>query len=126
MSIERVLTKTEESAYRYCHQDFDGQSKVDAAIMMGISVRRVQQLLASVESKCPSLSHVLPPQQAKVQSLINDNGATFEQIALILGISESAVASTVQALRDKGVYLERRKKTVPYENHMDNQIKEQF
>lgn len=123
---KRILTECEERAYRLCHQDFDGLSKVAAAKQMGISVRRVQQLLASVESKCPTLSHVLPPQQAQVQSLINDNGASYDQIALILGITEAAVASTVRALREKGVFLEKRKKTVQYQNHLDSQIKEQF
>lgn len=123
---KRILTETEETAYRFCHQDFEGLSKVNAAHAMNISVRRVQQLLASVEHKCPSLSHVLPPQQAKVQSLINDQGCTHEQIAIILEISESAVASTVQALRDKGVFLEKRKKTVRYEDHLDSQVKERF
>lgn len=123
---KRILTETEEAAYRYCHQDFLGLSKVDTAFQIGVTVRRIQQLLASVEKKCPQLSRVLAPQQAKVQSLINDQGCTYEQIAAILEISVSAVASTVQALRDKGVFLEKRKRTVPYENHMDSQVREQF
>lgn len=103
-----------------------GLSKPGAAHAMNVTTRRVQQLLASVESKCPQLSRVLAPQQYRVQSLINDHGASFAQIALILDISESAVASTVRALREKGEFLERRKKTVRYENHMDASIKEQF
>ena len=124
--IERILTEQEERAYRLCSQDFKGLPKEVVAKRMGVSVRRVQQLLASVESKCPQLSHVLPPQQAKVQSLINDQGCTYEQIAQILNISISAVASTVQALRDKGVFLEKRHKTIPYENHLDSQVTETF
>ena len=123
---DRILTETEEAAYRFCHQDFDGRSKVDAATIMRISVRRVQQLLASVEKKCPSLSCVLPPQQYQVQNLINELGKTYEQIAVILSITEAAVASTVRALKDKGVFLEKRRKTVSYENYMDKQVTEQF
>ncbi len=126
MNEKRILTETEEAAYRFCHQDFDGRPKVEAAIMMGITVRRVQQLLASVEEKCPQLSRVLPPQQAKVQSLINDQGCSYEQIAVILELSVVAVASTVRALRDKNVFLEKRKKTVRYENHLDSQVTERF
>ncbi len=126
MNEKRILTETEEAAYRYCHQDFWGLSKVETATNMQVTVRRVQQLLASVESKCPQLSRVLAPQQARVQSLINDQGCTYEQIAAILEISEAAVASTVQALKAKGVFLEKRKKTIQYQSHLDNQVREKF
>ncbi len=126
MNEKRLITEQEETAYRLCSQDFANLSKVEASKVMGVSVRRVQKLLANVQQKAPSLPIVLSRQQSVVQHCINDFGKTYEQTALILGITEAAVASTVKALKDKGVFLEKRKRTVPYEKHMDSHVRETF
>lgn len=55
MQTDRLLTKQEEQAFRLTHKDFLGLPTWDAASEMGISERRVQQLLASVKKKAPQL-----------------------------------------------------------------------
>ncbi|HDY88528.1 hypothetical protein LCGC14_0360330 [marine sediment metagenome] len=126
MKTERILTIPEEQAYRLCHQDFDGLTTAEAAEKMGISQRRIQQLLQNVEQKCPQLFPVLTKRQVEIQSLINDEGCNFRQIALISGISIHAVGNMVEALKAKGIYLEKRKPTLSYQKWMDGQIVNRF
>lgn len=52
---KRIITTTEETAYRLFHSDFHGLNTQEIAKVMGVSRRRVQQLLASVERKAPQL-----------------------------------------------------------------------
>ncbi len=124
--MKRILTDHEEEAYRWCHQDFEGLATAEAAEKMGISQRRIQQLLRSVEQKCPQLFPILTKRQVEIQSLINDIGLTFEQIAQLLNISTRTVEGTVLALKVKGIYLEKRKPTLLYRKWMDSQIAEVF
>ena len=55
MQTDRLLTQAEEWAFRLTHKDFLGLPIPEAAHEMGISKRRVQQLLASVKKKAPQL-----------------------------------------------------------------------
>ena len=93
---------------------------------MGVSQRRIQQLLQNIEQKCPQLFPVLTKRQVEIQSLINDGGLTFEQIAQLLDISIHTVKSIVLTLKIKGVYLEKRRPTVSYQKWMDDKILEKF
>ncbi|HDY88780.1 MAG TPA: HTH domain-containing protein [bacterium] len=123
---ERILTNHEELAYRYCHQDFKGLTTAKAAEKMGVTQRRVQQLLRSAVQKCPQLLPILTKRQTEIRLLINDDGFTSEQIAQLLNISIHTVGSTVSVLKTKGIYLEKRKPTLSYQKWMDNQITEKF
>lgn len=51
----RIITKQEELAFRLTHKDFSGFTTKGAAKVMGLSVRRVNQLVASARKKCPQL-----------------------------------------------------------------------
>ena len=124
--MKRILSKKEEQAFRLCHQDWEGMTTRDAAVAIGLSQRRVQQLLQSVEQKAPALFPILTKCQMVVRDCINENGFTFKQIAEVLCVSESNVDNIVKTLKKKGVILERRKPTVQYQDYMDNQVKERF
>ena len=124
--MERILTKLEEAAICFCHHNHLGLNTDRAALIMGITQRRVQQLLQSAEQKAPQLFPILTKHQVEIRWLINEAGLTFEQVAEILEISASSVSSTVKVLKEKGVFIGRRKKTVQYQNWMDSQIKEKF
>ena len=124
--MKRILTDHEEEAYRWCHQDFEGLATAEAAEEMGMSQRRIQQLLQSVEQKCPQLFPVLTKYQDAIKSLINDGGLTFEQIAQLLNVSKYTVKNIVSTLKAKGIYLEKRKPTLSYCKWMDGQIANKF
>lgn len=124
--MKRILTEQEVEVIHFCHHDHCGYATSTAAIMMKISQRRVQQLLNSAERKAPQLFPILSTQQNRVKDFINDWGMTFEQIASELKISVHTVDSVVTTLKEKGVFIEKRKKTVPYQNFMDSQVKEKF
>lgn len=120
--MERLITKQEEKAVKLCHHDFRGLTTAKAAIKMGISQRRVQQLLQNVSLKAPQLFPILTLRQIQIRDYINENGFTFEQIAKELDVSICTVSGWVETLKKKGVCLERRKPTVHYENWMDDKI----
>ncbi len=122
----RTLTKQETGAYMWCHHDFDGLSTLEAGKRMGISQRRVQQLLQNVKQKAPQLFPILTLQQVEVDVLINEKGYDFNQVAQKLHISTPAVDNIVEAMKKKGVKFLRRKATVSYQNYHDNQVVEKF
>ena len=124
--MKRILTKQEETAIRLSHHDFVGLTTDKAAEIMGVSQRRVQQLLQSAEQKAPQLFPILTKHQAEIKWLINEAGLTFEQVAEVLKVTPNSVSNTVKVLKEKDVYIERRKKTVQYQDWMDGQVKEKF
>lgn len=124
--MNRNITPKQERAYRLCHHNFEGLKTSEAAKRMGISQRQVQQLLQEAKRKAPQLFPILTERQRQVQDYACENGFSFEQIAELLGVSEFIIAGIVRTLRKKGVYLEKRKPTVQYQNWMDNQKIEKF
>ncbi len=124
--VKRLLSKLEEQAIRNCHHDHCGLTTKEAAVVMGIGQRRVQQLLRNAKRKAPQLFPILTKRQTYIRSLINDYGCTFEEVARILFISIRTVDSTVNTLRKKGVLFGKRKQTVAYQDFMDSEIKEKY
>ena len=124
--MNRIITPKEEQVIRLCHHDFAGLTTEQAAQQMGISRRRVQQLLQSAKHKAPQMFPILTAHQMEIRALINDGGLTFEQVAETLGISANTVSSIVETLKKAGVYLEKRKPTKSYCSWMDSQIKAKF
>lgn len=124
--MKRILTQLEETAIHFCHHDLVGFTTDEAAKILGLSQRRVQQLLQSAEQKAPQLFPLLTRHQAAIKWLINEAGLTFEQVAGVLEISVNSVSNVVKTLKEKGVHIERRKKTAQYQNYMDGQIREKF
>lgn len=124
--MKQMLTKQETEAYRWCHHDFKGLSTFETGKRMGLSQRRVQQLLQSVKRKAPQLFPILTQRQVDVDLLINEQGWTFEETAKALRISTPAVSNIVEAMKKKGVKFLRRKPTESYQNWMDSQIQQKF
>ena len=124
--MKRVLSQQEGIAIRNCHHDFFALTTEQAAQRMGVSKRRIQQLLQSAKQKVPTFFPILTARQNTIKQLINDSGLTFEQVAETLDISTNTVSSIVEVLKKKGVYLEKRKPTKPYESWMDSQIRKKF
>ncbi len=124
--MSRILTVKEEQAIRLCHHSFVGAPTKEAAQIMGISQRRIQQILKNAKLKAPQMFPILTKRQAEVRTLINDSGLTFEQVAKVLDISANTVSGIVETLKGNGVCLEKRKPTKHYQDFMDNEVVEKF
>jgi len=124
--MKRQITKKEEEVIRKCHQDFMGLTTKEAAKQLNKSQRRVQQLLQDVKSKIPQFFPILTKHQRQVRDFINENGFTYQEIAEKLGISKRTVANIVEILKQKKVYLEKRKPNRRYENWMDKSVIQKF
>lgn len=74
--MERLITEQEEQAIRLCHFNFGNLSTKAAAVIMGISQRRVQQLLQSAKKKAPQLWKKLGtyrrPKTVRYESFMDD------------------------------------------------------
>lgn len=110
---DRKITEREQMAYWYRHHDFKGFTVKRTAFIMGITQRRVNQLLQSLKQKAPQLFPILTKQQADVLYLITELGLTHEQVGWRLLISEEAVAGVVRTLRKKDMQIRRRSKMDP-------------
>jgi len=97
------LTKSEALAVQACHHGLDAKDLPIAAGDLGMSVRNLQRLLKSAERKAPSLFPILSANQAQILHWYTVEGMSVGQIALMKGVSESAVYATIAKLRDKGV-----------------------
>lgn len=124
--MKRTLSQREEQALRLCHHEFEGMTTKLAAKAIGISQRRVQQLLQSIKLKAPQMFPILTKRQTDIRFWITEKGCTLEQTAGILLISRQTVAKTVETLRKKGVCLEKRKPTLQYQNYMDDKMVQKF
>lgn len=124
-----MITKREEQAYRLCHHEFEGLTTKEVAERMGLTSRRIEQLLQSMKKKAPQLFPIFTKQEAQIEELLNGMGYDYKQVAKELDIAISTVKTVVQRLKEKGVYFEWGKHGLPmlqYEDWMDNQIKEKF
>ena len=134
--MKKILSDQEVQTIRLCHHDFDGLSIKQAALKMGLSQRRIQQLLQSAKRKAPQMFPILTPRQADVQYFISEYKYTYKQIAKELHISEQTVVKTVRTLREKGAYIEKRKPTIQLwvgdndeilnRDHLDDKIIQKF
>ena len=124
--MKHILTKKEQQAYRLCHQDFAGLITKEAGKRMGVSQRRIQQLLQGVKQKAPQLFPILTARQVCIDVLINENGYSYQDVVRAMNISISTVSNIVEAMKKKGVKFLRRKPKVSYQDYMDKQVIEKF
>ena len=127
---EKIISKKEERAYRLCHHSFDGLSVSDAADVMRLTPRRVQQLLISLEKKAPQLFPILTLTQARDYHLYCDEGWTLKDIMFDTGRSISTISESIKAAIVKGMPRPKTKNkngTVErFHEGLNNIIKEKF
>lgn len=131
-SVEDLMTKNaitiqEVKAYRLCHHSFEGLSTGVAAVVMGLSQRRIEQLLCSLEVRAPQLFPILTVVQARDYHLYVVEGWTLREIAIDTGRHVSSVGRSIIVATKKGMPKpSKRNKLLRYEANMDTQVKEKF
>ena len=122
-----MITKQEITAYRFCHHDFGGLPTAEAASHMGVSQRRVQQLLKSLEQKAPQLFPILTKQQAKDYHYYTVEGWTVKEIAEHTHRTTNAICKSIERAVERGMPRPgKRGSALRYEPFMDNRVKERF
>lgn len=124
---KNAITKNEVKAYRLCHHSFDGMLTRDAAAVMGVTPRRVEQLLASLKEKAPQLFPILTPLQARDYHLYVVEGWTLQEIADDTGRGFRRVSESIRAAVAKGMTkLRGKNELLRYTNDMDSKIVRKF
>lgn len=120
------ITIQEAEAYKLCHHELGGLTHKEAAAKMGITVRRVNQLLEHILEKAPQLGPMLTPLESAVLQKINE-GLYTRKIAMVLNKSYESICKMVQRLREKGMLVPSKPhRTLSYDKLMDDQIKHKF
>ena len=110
-----------------CHHSFEGLSTGVAAVVMGLSQRRIEQLLCSLEVRAPQLFPILTVVQARDYHLYVVEGWTLREIAIDTGRHVSSVGRSIIVATKKGMPKpSKRNKLLRYEANMDTQVKEKF
>jgi len=123
--MKRLISEKDEKIFRACHHDFNGLSVKQAAEKLGLTVSTVQYALRKMAKKIPSMFPILTPRQKHIYDLL-DGGMDIEQVAELTGTTESTITSFVTKLHKKGCHLNRRARTIRYEDWMGSHIREKF
>lgn len=98
----RILNKQEEQVIRLVHHEFGGLKPKEAAIRMGIPVRKVYSYLKSIKCKAPQLFPILTAEQFKVYKLLTEENMGYDGVASRLGCTPERVNKVVVRLHEKG------------------------
>lgn len=123
--MRHTLSEQETQAIRLCHHDFKGWTRKIAADYMGVSEQRLSSILQSAKKKAPQMFPILTQRQLAVYDAMKKYGLNREGVANLLPLPIKKVDAIIAQLRRKGVSLTV-PKTVRYEPHMDNQVKQRF
>ena len=122
----RNITEQQELAYRLVSGDFEGLTTEQAAERMGVTSRRVRQLLESVKAVAPQLFPLVTKVEANVLTLLKE-GRSDPEICEALNLTVPSLKSHIQGLREKG-RLERAGKVrvQRFEEHMADEVTRKF
>ena len=126
--LKNKITTLEVRVYRLCHHDFQGLPVCQAANSLGLSIRKVERLLASLKTKAPQLFPILTADQACAYSLYADEGRSIREIAKHVGRDERRVGESIKEAIKAGMpdVGHDHSKMLRYNSSMDNQIREKF
>ena len=124
--MKRLITHKEEAVYRCRHHEFGSMTTKETAERLEISEATVRKIMRNLEKKFPQLFPVLTRDQVFLEYCIISLGLTHQEIAKLLGISKIALTARVMRLKAKGVFLERPKRSLQYENWQDKHVKQKF
>ena len=125
---KNAITNSEVRAYRLCHHDFNGLLVWQAAVVMAVTPRWIEQLLASLEVKAPQLFPILTTVQAHIYHLYIEEGWTMRAIADYTGRDEKRVRESLLEAVAKGMpkLKLKRGKLLRYDDSMDAKVRKVF
>ena len=112
--MKRHITQRQEQIYRMRHHDFDGLTTKQVAAMLGITTHSVARHMWEMQKIAPQLFPILTRRQADIYHMFVNVGLEQRVIARILGISKSCVGVLVHRIKNKGMYVPRRRRHVLY------------
>ena len=124
-----MITEQEQQVYRCRHHEFEGLTEEETAERMGISKRRIRQLLESLQHKAPQLFPILTRHQFLVYDFYVGKGLSQDEIAKLLDTHQQDIYKTIQRMKDKGMpglNLDNISNPVSYTSEMENHIEEKF
>jgi len=125
--MTRHITYRQEQIYRMRHHDFAGLITKQVAVMLGITTHSVARHMWEMQKIAPQLFPILTRQQADIYHMFVNVGLEQKVIGEILGISSNCVATQIYRLRNKGMYVPRRRRHVLYMPRAhDHLIKRKF
>ncbi len=123
---DRVLTRREEEIIRLLHHDFEGLTQIEVADRLDCTQQNIANAVARIKIKAPQLFPFMTKNQKYVLDCITEMGLKHKAIAVLLKVSEHAIAEIVRQLKDKGIKVNQAPKTKRYEDFMDGNIREKF
>jgi len=96
------------------HHDFAGLSAPQVAAMLGITPQSVNRHMREMQQIAPQLFPILTKRQADIYHMFAHVGLEQKVIARVLGISKSCVGVLIHRIRNKGMYVPRRRRHVLY------------
>lgn len=125
MTAKRILTKLEEQVIRLVHHDFGGLKPKQAAIRMGIPVRKVYSYLKSIKRKAPQLFPILTAEQFKVYNYLTIDNFSYSYTAEKMRCTVNRINKIVVQLHAKGFNTDR-PKIKRYDKSMDDKVIRKF
>lgn len=112
--MTRHITQRQEQIYRMRHHDFAGLTTKQVAAMLGITTHSVARHMWEMQKIAPQLFPILTKRQAEIYHMFVNVGLEQKVIGRILGISKNNVATAIYRIKNKGMYVPRRRRHVLY------------
>lgn len=127
MTPQRLITERQEQIFRLRHHDFGGLTTKQVAAMLGVHPKNVSRHMWAMQKIAPQLFPILTRRQADVYHMFVNVGLEQAVIGSMLGISKSNVAKAIHRIKNKGMFVPRRRRHVLYMPRAhDHQIKQKF
>ena len=126
-NMTRHITKRQEQIYRLRHHNFAGLTTKQVAAVLDIHPKNVSCQMYAMQKVAPQLFPILTRRQADVYHMFVNVGLKQKVIARTLGISKNCVGVLIHRLRNKSMFVPRRRRHVLYMPRAHNyQIRQKF
>lgn len=112
--MKRLISERQEQIYRMRHHNFDGLTTKQVAVMLGITTHSVARHMWEMQKIAPQLFPILTKRQADIYHMFVNVGLEQKVIGRVLGISKSCVGVLIYRIKNKGMFVPRRRRHVYY------------
>lgn len=125
--MTRLITHRQEQIYRMRHHDFGSMTTKQVAMKLGVTTHTIARHMWEMQKIAPQLFPILTKRQADIYHMFVNVGLEQKTIAEILNISKSCVGVLVHRIKNKGMYVPRKRRHVLYMPRAhDHQIRQKF